>query len=915
MDMDAGVRVNGISQADVAKFETLFKLLDVEETGVIQEEQLADLMPRMGVFLSEEGLHSLFQSVDVDGSGNIDFNEFLMLMARHREANQLALLKGGRECFRYLKAASTLNHVSRSDSISNWIFDLVSLVTILWYVGIVLYEDVRQKSFPYAAGPYLKTVFGVYCFVDIARWARTALPSEDGPDTLPVDDATRVRSHYIRSRAFIFDALAALPLDLLFLYMGDDMVMRWCQHLRLFKLFTYSRLFRLSAQDTISPAYARFYFAVVPLCKILFLACVSIHILSMLWIVISPDSPDYVPSVYFVVYTLTTTGYGDIDVTTDLQRMFAIFLFVCASIVTGLVVGKLVQISQQGDLQGDMSRTMLETLAALSHLTIPPDFREEVLAFQLHRLKHSNSLFNDTISGLPRCMQDRMALYARMKIVRLVPIFSEVAEIGVAKLAQSLVTVFVSPEEYIVIAGEEGEEMFILFHGMCCVTLANGKWVATIKRGGVFGEKALLEATRRSASIKSLTYCQLFRLDKTSFEAITNTFPELLQSIKSVSFALRNRLEKKAPPEPDGPDGEKQEDTSDGDDDDKFCGSPPDSLSGDSHSDAEDTPEEKLDVVSVTEDPKGPPSPSNAEPEPRREGLRDRMSHDAAEGGENEGGKSPNKLENGQKQGRKVSAWSRESDPGTGQPLVRLNSGGRLTAADAVPKKGHKRNRFEHLKRKEDKDRDIDGRSDPGLFTVSTPSLPVFNAIPLTTRPTSELIGDSAFEDTQYASMRELLTSVGDDDPVSQLPISGTAIGSNSNSMTVSFARVASADRLSVPSPSNSNGDPRRLSAVSSASNHSRTSVRGSKKIVSFAPSTKNGDKGADGRQEKAGRMVKKASKMFKSLLRSGDPQKKMVIVPQSTLLQIERTIDSLAAGLEQLREMPPASLPDDPTG
>eukprot|EP01063_Lacrimia_lanifica_P013968 TRINITY_DN2058_c0_g1_i2.p1 TRINITY_DN2058_c0_g1~~TRINITY_DN2058_c0_g1_i2.p1 ORF type:complete len:778 (+),score=246.09 TRINITY_DN2058_c0_g1_i2:137-2470(+) len=535
MDMDAGVRVNGISQADVAKFETLFKLLDVEETGVIQEEQLADLMPRMGVFLSEEGLHSLFQSVDVDGSGNIDFNEFLMLMARHREANQLALLKGGRECFRYLKAASTLNHVSRSDSISNWIFDLVSLVTILWYVGIVLYEDVRQKSFPYAAGPYLKTVFGVYCFVDIARWARTALPSEDGPDTLPVDDATRVRSHYIRSRAFIFDALAALPLDLLFLYMGDDMVMRWCQHLRLFKLFTYSRLFRLSAQDTISPAYARFYFAVVPLCKILFLACVSIHILSMLWIVISPDSPDYVPSVYFVVYTLTTTGYGDIDVTTDLQRMFAIFLFVCASIVTGLVVGKLVQISQQGDLQGDMSRTMLETLAALSHLTIPPDFREEVLAFQLHRLKHSNSLFNDTISGLPRCMQDRMALYARMKIVRLVPIFSEVAEIGVAKLAQSLVTVFVSPEEYIVIAGEEGEEMFILFHGMCCVTLANGKWVATIKRGGVFGEKALLEATRRSASIKSLTYCQLFRLDKTAFMIIVQLFPQLMDSVIAVA--------------------------------------------------------------------------------------------------------------------------------------------------------------------------------------------------------------------------------------------------------------------------------------------------------------------------------------------------------------------------------------------
>eukprot|EP01061_Rhynchopus_euleeides_P021883 TRINITY_DN3570_c0_g1_i9.p1 TRINITY_DN3570_c0_g1~~TRINITY_DN3570_c0_g1_i9.p1 ORF type:complete len:376 (+),score=85.31 TRINITY_DN3570_c0_g1_i9:145-1128(+) len=277
-------------------------------------------------------------------------------------------------------------------------------------------------------------------------------------------------------------------------------------------------LFQMTNTEVINPIYTWFYFYVVPLLKITFWTILGVHNLAILWIYISRPNRTvrYIDAMFFSTYTLTTAGYGgaEANVESSGQKVYCIFLFCCAGVVSGLIVGKIVQYSQQADLQTDANKRMLETLAALNHLTIPREFKEEVLAFQLHRLKHSNSLFNEAISGLPQVMQERMALYARMKIVRQVPIFDEAQEICVAKLAQSLVNVFVPPEEYIVIAGEEGEEMFFLFHGMCGVSLADGKWVATIKRGGVFGEMALLEQTRRSASIKSLTYCHLFRLDK-----------------------------------------------------------------------------------------------------------------------------------------------------------------------------------------------------------------------------------------------------------------------------------------------------------------------------------------------------------------------------------------------------------------
>ena len=559
--LNDALTVNGISPAEAAKFETLFMLLDEHNTGAIDEDAIADLMPRMGVFLSEEELHQYFASVDSDGSGEIDFQEFLQLMARHREANQLALLEGGRECFRHLQAASRLKYVIRPDDPVSWICDLTTLITILFWIGVTTYEDAQGVSVTESLR-YVKYPMAGLLILDIWRGIVTGCTPE-GADTLPVDDRAFVRKRYLTSKRFVLDLLSALPLDMVFDAVGVEAVVLPLQHLRLIKLFVFPTLFRVTPRDTLSPRYAQFFFTFLPLCKIFFWASFCVHTLSIAWIVASGKA-DYVEALYFVMYTLTTTGYGDVEVKGKTQKWFCIFLFCCASVVTGLVVGKLVQFSQQADLQTDANRKMLETLAALNHLTIPPEFKEEVLAFQLHRLKHSNSLFNEAISGLPEVMQDRMALYARMKIVRQVPIFAEAQEICVANLAQSLVNVFVPPEEYIVIAGEEGEEMFFLFHGMCRVTLPDGKWVATIRRGGVFGEVALLQETRRSASIRSLTYCQLFRLDKVhhhpphpsafytpslspsvlhtqqaAFVSIAENFPRMLECIQAVSVALQ----------------------------------------------------------------------------------------------------------------------------------------------------------------------------------------------------------------------------------------------------------------------------------------------------------------------------------------------------------------------------------------
>eukprot|EP01062_Namystynia_karyoxenos_P020292 TRINITY_DN17697_c0_g1_i3.p1 TRINITY_DN17697_c0_g1~~TRINITY_DN17697_c0_g1_i3.p1 ORF type:complete len:974 (+),score=276.55 TRINITY_DN17697_c0_g1_i3:198-3119(+) len=521
--------VRGVSTEEVYRFETLFKLFDEDGSGCISIQELGDLMPRLGIFLSEDELQMLFSAVDSDGSGDIDFNEFLALMVRQREANQLALLEsGGRQSFTALEEGQTVQGKLWPDSVHVVVWEIVLLVAVLYFVAEVLLADVDSAARLagwWHVGPALVLAGDL-----VLRGCLIAVVGGANDDCLEISTNGILRT-YLRSPFALVDFISALPIDLILLAAGHQEAALLAGHLRLLKLLRVPSLFPVKSRELMTPLYASLHFAVVPLVRMIFWAVVAVHTLSVLWMAASPAETPYVDACYFVLYTLCTVGYGDIPVTTNNQKVFALFLFLCSTLVTGLVVGKLVQWSQQADLNENTYRSMLETLAVLKHLRVPEDFKREILALQYHRLRTSFSLYESTVAGMPQAMRDRMMLYARMTIVRAVPIFSQQPDICLAKLAMALVNVMVPPEEYIIIAGEEGSEMFFLFHGMCDVYLADGQRVALIRRGGIFGEMALLQATRRAASIRSLTYCQLFRLDKEAFDDITLAFSSLRVAI------------------------------------------------------------------------------------------------------------------------------------------------------------------------------------------------------------------------------------------------------------------------------------------------------------------------------------------------------------------------------------------------
>ena len=73
------VKIN-LSDDQIKEFRDVFNGFDKDGGGNIEAEELALVMKALGQDPTKEQLDAMVKKVDTDGSGEIDFDEFLLLM-------------------------------------------------------------------------------------------------------------------------------------------------------------------------------------------------------------------------------------------------------------------------------------------------------------------------------------------------------------------------------------------------------------------------------------------------------------------------------------------------------------------------------------------------------------------------------------------------------------------------------------------------------------------------------------------------------------------------------------------------------------------------------------------------------------------------------------------------------------------
>ncbi|XP_011304330.1 cyclic nucleotide-gated cation channel subunit A isoform X1 [Fopius arisanus] len=391
--------------------------------------------------------------------------------------------------------------------------------------------------------------------VDIVFHFRTGY-LEDG---VLQTDAVKLRNHYMNSTTFYIDCLCLLPLDFLYLSIGFNSILR---SFRLVKIYRFWAFMDRTERHTNYPNLFRSTSLVHYLLVIFHWNGCLYHIIyknngfgSKNWVFDDSEEADvvkqYLQSYYWCTLALTTIG--------DLPRPRSKgeYLFVIAQLLFGLLLFATV-LGHVANIVTSVSAARKEFQAKLDGVKTYMRMRRVPNHLQVKVIKWFDYLWltqkcsdeERAVSCLPDKLKAEIAINVHLDTLRRVEIFQNTEAGFLCELVLRLRPVLFSPGDYICRKGEVGKEMYIVNRGRLQVVADNGKTVlATLKAGSYFGEISILNmgtagkecGNRRTASVRSVGYSDLFVLKKKDMWDVLKEYPAARVRLESIAV---KRLEK-----------------------------------------------------------------------------------------------------------------------------------------------------------------------------------------------------------------------------------------------------------------------------------------------------------------------------------------------------------------------------------
>ncbi|CAO1420024.1 unnamed protein product [Diamesa hyperborea] len=77
-----------ISKSKMKEYRDAFSLFDKDDNGYLTKEELGSVMHQLGQFARVEELQEMLAEVDVDGDGNVSFEEFVDILSNIQDNDQ-----------------------------------------------------------------------------------------------------------------------------------------------------------------------------------------------------------------------------------------------------------------------------------------------------------------------------------------------------------------------------------------------------------------------------------------------------------------------------------------------------------------------------------------------------------------------------------------------------------------------------------------------------------------------------------------------------------------------------------------------------------------------------------------------------------------------------------------------------------
>ena len=246
----------------------------------------------------------------------------------------------------------------------------------------------------------------------------------------------------------------------------------------------------------------------------------------------------YVRSLYWVITTMTTVGYGDITPNNTIETIFTMVVMILGVSIYAYIIGNIASMIANLDAYNKRFQNQLLSLSNFMKVhRLPRELKERIHDYMQLLWSNRKQLVDNTATDfLPKCLRQELALHITREVVQKVPMFSDCG-IGV----MNSISMMLTSESYlagdvILREGEIANEMYFIALGQVKVMDdTSGEVLATIGKGGFFGEVALIkDNTTRTRTIKAADRVECFILAKKDFEILLNCYPEFKDKIHQI---------------------------------------------------------------------------------------------------------------------------------------------------------------------------------------------------------------------------------------------------------------------------------------------------------------------------------------------------------------------------------------------
>lgn len=273
----------------------------------------------------------------------------------------------------------------------------------------------------------------------------------------------------------------------------------------------------------------------------LFWLVLALHWLSCIWLEIIDVDPsfdhytNYVRSLYWIITTLTSVGYGDILPVTNTQMWYAMFIQLLGIGALGYLIAHVVsRVSKKDPVETQYAENIELLSATLKNRHLKNKLESRILNYYRYMRKekigYDESAFLNT---LPNSLRTEVTIDIRKEFIHEIPLFKNAGEAFLSQVAIKLELMIATPGDYLFKIGDKGSEMYLIISGAVEVLGKDGsKVLATLTDGDYFGEIVLFDSTTRNASVRALNFCNLYKLKKETFVEVVAGHPQISEGIE-----------------------------------------------------------------------------------------------------------------------------------------------------------------------------------------------------------------------------------------------------------------------------------------------------------------------------------------------------------------------------------------------